>query len=183
MLIETSSRWQGVAEGYLYPLLEERPGLISEIGSAALTRLADYARPEVLTALETAFPSTVRSTLNAGIAAIAARLTQHRLNATDDPAKKAELHLDLTRRWRFAGLYDRALNEADRAVQIGRRLVLTSDNPGAVEGLLAVCADGSGQRAGAAGTARGGAGLCRGGRPDRPETGPGEPGRIRTPAR
>lgn len=137
MLIETSSRWQGVAEGYLYPLLEERPGLISEIGSAALTRLADYARPEVLTALETAFPEHRQVDLDAGIAAIAARLTQHRLNATDDPAKKAELHLDLTRRWRFAGLYDRALNEADRAVQIGRRLVLTSDNPGAVEGLLA----------------------------------------------
>jgi tetratricopeptide (TPR) repeat protein len=127
MLIETSRRWQHVRESYLYPLLkellEERPELISDIGSAALIRLPGDAPLDVLEALEKAFPKDRQVDLDAGIAAIASRLTQARLKDTHDPAGKADLHSDLAIRWIDAGLYDRALNEADHAVRIYQQLV------------------------------------------------------------
>jgi hypothetical protein len=67
MLIETSRRWRHVAKVYLYPLpkelLNQRPELIGEIGSAALTRLPDDTPLDVLEALERHSPSTGRSTL------------------------------------------------------------------------------------------------------------------------
>ena len=123
MLIETGYRWRHVAKGYLYPLLRQQPRLISEIGSAALTRLAEYAPPDVLNTLVEAFPEQRQVDLDAGIAAIAARHTQYRLDVVDNPAEQADLRLALANRWVLAGFYDRALNEAERAVQISRLLV------------------------------------------------------------
>jgi tetratricopeptide (TPR) repeat protein len=138
MLIETGCRWEHVAEDYLYPLLEQRPTLIGDISSAALARLASYAPVPILTALEKGFPEHRHVDLDVGIAAIAERLTQHRLAAADDPVTRLDLHHGLARRWIAAGFYDRALSEAHQAVQICRRLAQEDANNAGYAWALAV---------------------------------------------
>ncbi|RBJ01272.1 hypothetical protein DRA43_19200 [Micromonospora provocatoris] len=116
ILVETAQRWPHVATGYLYPLLRARPQLVRQIGAAALATLAGYAPVDLLEVLTEHLPAGRYVSLDLAIAALARRVTAHRLAQTADPAERARLHLDLSGRLGYAGLYNEALDAARAAV-------------------------------------------------------------------
>ena len=134
-LASAAARWPHVGTKHLYPLLRCDPALALDAGSAALTALAgipdtghddgqaeDAGVISVLDAVEQCFPDGARFGLNAGIAAITQRLTDHRLARTTDPAERARLKATLAHRLANAGLRRGALEPAREAAEIYRRL-------------------------------------------------------------
>ncbi|WP_371500366.1 tetratricopeptide repeat protein [Kitasatospora sp. NBC_00374] len=124
-LAAASERWKHVAPRHLYPLLDRDPQLALDAGSAALTSLAalDDLPMELLEAIEARFPPSRHTDLDAGMAALTARLIRHCLATTDDLAEHARLYLVLAARQHNAGLYDQALEATEKQVAIFRRLV------------------------------------------------------------
>ncbi|MFD9404065.1 tetratricopeptide repeat protein [Streptomyces sp. NPDC060011] len=128
-------RWPHVGQ-YLDKILRADPTLAIAAGSIALTALADLdLDPASLEAIESHFPEHRLADLDPGIAALTARLTRHRLAATDDPAEHARLYTNLAKRQDQAGLYDHAVITEQQAAPIWRRLVQA--NPAAHEPNLA----------------------------------------------
>jgi tetratricopeptide (TPR) repeat protein len=127
-LATAAGRWPHLGPSYLYPLLLGDPQLAVTAGSAALTALAAIPAvdPAVLAAVDAHFPPDRHTDLDPGIAAVTARLIPHRLAATDDPARRADLYATLARRQSRAGRYPEALAAAEQEVEIARRLALTS---------------------------------------------------------
>ncbi|MEU7725439.1 tetratricopeptide repeat protein [Streptomyces sp. NPDC040724] len=80
-LIEAAQRWEHVAQRQLVPLLTDRPALVHQAGSAALSALVRIRSlpPELLDAIELSLP--LRSPhLDAGAAEIARHITPYRLS-------------------------------------------------------------------------------------------------------
>jgi len=135
VLIETGQRWEHVRQGYLAPLLRERPGLALAAGGAALVTLAGYADPDVLTALKAVLPGHRHVELDGGIAALTRRLTDYGLEQATDDAERGRLHEDMADRFSNAGLRGEALSASQDAIAIRRRLALA--DPASHEPMLA----------------------------------------------
>ncbi|MFG1957328.1 tetratricopeptide repeat protein [Nonomuraea sp. NPDC049028] len=120
VLIETARRWPHVASRQLYPLLTAHPEHMLYAGSAALAALADLPDIDLalLEAVEALLPPGRHIDLDLGIAALSTRLTDHRLTATTDPARKAALHLNHANRLGNAGQHQPALEAGQRALKL-----------------------------------------------------------------
>ena len=137
-LIEAARRWPHIAERQLNSLLRDRPQVAVDAGGAALIGLANLPGIDVgvLEAIEDRLPSGRHVDLDVGIAAISARLTDHRLINTADPSQQSDLYHTLGKRLSNAGLVRQALTATEKAVQIRERLA--ADNPAAYEPDLAL---------------------------------------------
>jgi tetratricopeptide (TPR) repeat protein len=122
MLVETARRWPHVANGYLYPLLRDRPGLAFAAGGATLATLAESADISLLERLEPGLPADRHVDLDLAVAVIARRLTEHRLATSSDPTARARLNATLAWRLFNAGLYKEAVAASVEIVQSYRRL-------------------------------------------------------------
>ncbi|MGH3950775.1 MAG: tetratricopeptide repeat protein [Pseudonocardiaceae bacterium] len=138
VLIETAHRWPHIAQCQLFPLLRTQPGLAVAAGGAALAHLADLPDVDlgVLEAIEELLPPSRHVDFDVAVAAITARLTQHRLAVTSDPADRARLYATLGYRLAHAGRREEALGATVEAVEVYRRLV--GVNPAAFEPDLAM---------------------------------------------
>jgi tetratricopeptide (TPR) repeat protein len=134
-LAAAAGRWPHVGPRCLFPLLRDDPRLAVDAGGAALTALAAIADVDmdVLSSIDEQLPEDRQIDLDAGIAAVAGRLTEARLSATDDPAEQAELRRALAWRLANAGEHERSLAIYEEAVVIGRRSA--EANPGHAERL------------------------------------------------
>jgi tetratricopeptide (TPR) repeat protein len=121
-LAAAAQRWSHVGASCLYPGLRQAPQAAMAGGSAVLTILAGLAPIDVLEALEAVFPEHGDYDLAPGIAAVAERLTGHRLAAVTAPAERASLYADLGYCYGEAGAYDQAFTPTQEAADIYRRL-------------------------------------------------------------
>ncbi|MGW4892476.1 tetratricopeptide repeat protein [Kitasatospora sp. NPDC004240] len=117
-LIEAAERWEHLAVDQLYPLLRARPELALRAGGAALVALAahPWVDPELLEAIDDVLPDH-HVELDPATAAIATRLTGHRLAANDDPAWHARVHGHLAVRLANAGQFDGALAASEEGLR------------------------------------------------------------------
>ncbi|WP_051813173.1 tetratricopeptide repeat protein [Kitasatospora sp. MBT63] len=126
MLAAAADRWPHLGEQVLHPLIGRDPRIAFDGGSAALAALAglDGLPPsllEVLHVLPEYWAGLERQVdLDVGIAAVAERVTERRLAATADPARRAELLLTLGLRLSNAGRREQALAAVQEAVRIHR---------------------------------------------------------------
>ncbi|MFJ3037175.1 tetratricopeptide repeat protein [Streptomyces tendae] len=127
VLIETAHRWPHLTTEHLQPILRRQPELALTAGSAAITRLTELADFDlaVLEGIESKLPDVSHFDLDVGAAALAQRLTAHRLASTTDPATRAHLLHDLAFRTSNAGLHTTALPPIEEAVAILRPLAET----------------------------------------------------------
>jgi tetratricopeptide (TPR) repeat protein len=123
-LAAAAHRWPHVGEQHLYPLLRSKPQLLLAAGSGAIITLTsiDTLDMRVLEAAEPLLPEDSNVTLDIGAAAITERLTRHRLPAETDPVKRARMFGRLSWRYTNAGRALDALEAAQEAVAILRRL-------------------------------------------------------------
>jgi tetratricopeptide (TPR) repeat protein len=121
-LVETARRWPHVANGYLYPLLRDRPDLAFAAGGATLAVLAEQADISVLERLEPGLPDDRHADLDLAAAVITRRLTDHRLATTGDPTVRARLKATLAWRMFNAGLYGEAVTASVDTMQSYRQL-------------------------------------------------------------
>ncbi|MEU0116984.1 tetratricopeptide repeat protein [Streptomyces bobili] len=135
-LAAAAGRWPHVGENHLYPLLHQDPQLALDVGSAVLTTLANNPTIDMtlLEAIEARFPEGRHADLDPGIAIVTDRLTNHRLNQTEDPAERALLYSNLNQRLSYAGMHVQALAASEEAVVIWREL---AEADGAYEDPLA----------------------------------------------
>ncbi|MCT2592277.1 tetratricopeptide repeat protein [Streptomyces sp. N2-109] len=124
-LIAAATRWPHLARGQLASLLTRHPALMRHAGGAALTALAEV--PElpvsVLDAVESCLPEGRHTELDSGVAAVTARLTEHHLATTTDPAERAtRLHTCAVRHW-YAGMYEQGLKTVQQLVEQCHRVV------------------------------------------------------------
>jgi tetratricopeptide (TPR) repeat protein len=138
-LANAAQRWPHVAARHLYPLLRKSPVLAVAAGSATLMALAalENVDMEVLEAVHDRFPEDRHVDLDAGMAAVTARLAPHQLAAVEDPGWRAVVNRRLAARLHAAGLDDRALGAARDAVAEARRWLAT--DPSADPQALAAC--------------------------------------------
>ena len=124
-LIETARRWPHIGTGQLYPLLQKHPKLVLTLTDAALTTLAELPGLDLATLerIDAQLPNQSYADLNMGIAAITKQLTTQQLAVTHDPVARAQLYTHLGSRMSNAGQYQQALDAADEAVTIFRRLI------------------------------------------------------------
>ena len=127
-LASAAHRWPHIGETYLYPLLIRDPQLAVDAGGAALSVIAETASitPAVLEAIEAHLPGGRHIDLDVGIAALAARLAEHRLAASMDPAEHARIYGNLGFRLLNAGLRQQALTATQTSAQIHRQLAAVS---------------------------------------------------------
>ncbi|MER5381738.1 tetratricopeptide repeat protein [Streptomyces sp. NPDC002688] len=136
-LISAAARWPHLTTGQLAPLLTAHPRLMLHAGGAALTALAalEHLPIDVLERVDGELSESRDTDLDPGAAALAARLTRHRLAATSVPAEHARvLHRLEARQWR-AGLHPQAVATSQQVVDIWRNLA--QSNPAAYEPDLA----------------------------------------------
>jgi len=103
-LAGAAERWPHL-QCLLADLLRGAPQLAKEVGGSAMAAIADFpcVDPEILEAIERQFPEGGNLDLDIGIAAVTARLTAHRLEATDKPEEQAALMFPLATRLENAG--------------------------------------------------------------------------------
>ncbi len=120
-LAAAAGRWPHVGV-HLGRLLSTHPELAVE-GTAGLTAVAELQGIglDVLEAIYAHLPESGRPDLNPGIAAIARRVTQHRLAQSGDAAEHAALHHGLAFRLAGAGQRQEAAAESELAVACYRR--------------------------------------------------------------
>ncbi|WP_190212867.1 tetratricopeptide repeat protein [Kitasatospora indigofera] len=130
VLIAAAADWPHLTATQLVPLLTARPELALRAGGAALGALAalEGLPPEVLEAVDAQLPEGRHADLDPGIAVLCARLTRHRLAATEEPAERARLHAALAVRHGNAGDHDRALAADEQALAVRR--LLAAEDPG-----------------------------------------------------
>jgi len=137
VLVETARRWTQVRQDHLFPLLRRHPRLAVQGGGASLVALAEFADDDVLRALEPQLPRHRDPDLDAGIAAIARRLTDHGLRNTRDDVARGHLYKMLGIRLSNAGLHEDALAATANAVTEYR--ALAGQDPANAEPELALC--------------------------------------------
>jgi tetratricopeptide (TPR) repeat protein len=137
-LIAAAARWPHLATGQLASLLVAHPQLMLHAGGAALMALADieHLPTNVLEAVDAHLSEYRQTDLDPGAAALAARLTPHRLADTSDPVERARLLRALEARQWHAGLRPEALTTSQQVVGIWRTLAQT--DPTAYEPELAI---------------------------------------------
>ncbi|MED7823216.1 tetratricopeptide repeat protein [Streptomyces chiangmaiensis] len=123
-LIATAARWPHIATGPLSSLLTARPELILQADGGALTALADidHLPTDVLEAVDAHLSEYRQPDLDPGAAALAARLTPHRLATASDTAERARVLRRLEARQWNAGLHHQALATGQQTVEIWRGL-------------------------------------------------------------
>jgi len=136
-LASAAQRWDHLGPGYLYPLLRRDPKLAIDAGSAALTALSgikdvDFA---MLESIDDLLPER-HVDLDAGIAVLTRRLTEHQLRRAADDAARAPLLAHLGFRYSHAGLDEAALATTEQAVTAYRGAAAA--NPAAFESQLAM---------------------------------------------
>ncbi|MDT0317056.1 tetratricopeptide repeat protein [Streptomyces sp. DSM 44918] len=116
LVAAAADRWPHVRTGYLDPLLREAPWLAVAAGGGALGAVAALADLdiEVLAAVAAHLPNRDDADLDPAGAVLAVRLADHRLAATDDPAERAAIHLDLGWSLAGAGRYAESLAATER---------------------------------------------------------------------
>lgn len=129
-------RWPHAA-GHLAEILRADPSLGVCAGSAALNAIAEVPDIDiaVLEAIEACLPTGSDVDLDPGIAAIAERVTAHRLARTTDLAVRAGLLASLQSRQTRAGLHARAAATIEQAIVVYRGLA--GAEPGSYQGELA----------------------------------------------
>lgn len=135
-----AERWPHVTR-YLNTLLRSDPALAVAAGGAALIALAALPDldPEVLEAIEACLPPHGQIDLDPGIAAVTARLAEHRLTASSDPLSRIHIYMTLATRQGRAGLHEQAVESNGKALAIARRLDgADPDNAAIREHLLGV---------------------------------------------
>ena len=147
-LASAAHRWPHLRDEYLYPLLIKDPRLAVDAGNAALTAIAalhhdDY---DVVEAIFGQMPRQRRVDLDAGIAAIAARVFFHRILRTRDPAAQAESMDNFGNLLANAGLHLQAVSVTQEAERIFRQLAAA--DPGRYERGLALLLSNVGSRLG-----------------------------------
>ena len=128
-LASAADRWPHLGERFLFSLLRHDAQLAVDAGSAGLIALSGLPQIpiDVLDAIERLLPPERHVDLDAGIAAITRRLTEHRLTTTDEPREHAQLYLALGRRLSNAGDNRQALVACTEGTKILRGLA--TDNP------------------------------------------------------
>jgi tetratricopeptide (TPR) repeat protein len=123
VLIETAGRWPHFTSAQLYPLLRLHPRLAVEAGGAALAALSNLKDVDVtvLEAIAACLPHR-HSDLDAGIAVLTQRLSDHLLESEEDPAQRAEIYMEISGRMHNAGLHDQGIAPAEEAVFLYRDL-------------------------------------------------------------
>ncbi|MEZ7126624.1 tetratricopeptide repeat protein [Nonomuraea sp. AD125B] len=123
-LIEAADRWPHLAHR-LYRLVATYPHLALHAGGAALATLANMEgiNPELLEKIESVLPTRQHVDLDIGIAAVATRLSKHRLATTTDPAERAVIYDALAVRLSYAGLRASALTANEHSTEVWHRLV------------------------------------------------------------
>jgi tetratricopeptide (TPR) repeat protein len=150
-LASAALRWPHLRDGYLYPLLLRDPRLAVDAGNAALTAIAtlhhdDYDDHDVVEAIFAQLPRQRRVDLDAGIAALAARVFLHRILRTRDPAAQA-LNMDkFGNLLANAGRHLQAVSVTQEAERIFRQLAAA--DPGRYEWGLAFLLANLGSRLG-----------------------------------
>ncbi|MBY8871612.1 tetratricopeptide repeat protein [Micromonospora sp. PLK6-60] len=124
-----AARWPHVGRAHLHPLLRRRPRLAVEAGNAALILLAEAeeADLDLLERIEELFPDGRDVELDPAMAAVARRLTRHRLARTVDPGTQVELREQLAARLSAAGLREEALAVTEQAVAVCRDRIRADD--------------------------------------------------------
>ncbi|MEV1111254.1 tetratricopeptide repeat protein [Micromonospora sp. NPDC049751] len=127
ILVETARRWPHVAQTQLNPLLLKHPELAIAAGSSTLIRIAETLHVDmtVLEAIEALLPPGRHVGLDVAAAALATRLTKHRIAAIDDDGERARLHARLGWRLANAGLQQEAAASYARAIATYKRLADT----------------------------------------------------------
>ncbi|MBT2440092.1 tetratricopeptide repeat protein [Streptomyces sp. ISL-36] len=127
VMIEAAHRWPHLTTQHLDPLLRRHPTLALAAGGAALARLTDLPTLDitVLGAVNSHFPKDRHTDLDAGIAAITARLVHHHLPTLHDPASRAHILQYLATRQLHAGLRNEAITSGRQALQVWRDLTST----------------------------------------------------------
>lgn len=122
-LAAAAYRWPHVAV-HLAPVLRADPALAVAAGGDALRTLADVDALDItiLEAVDAHFPPGSYPDLDVGIAAVATRVTRHRLATAASPADRGRLHDLLALRLRNAGRYDEAAAEFGEAIRIWTEL-------------------------------------------------------------
>ena len=123
VLVEGARRWPHLVHEQLDPLLRAHPQLVLAAGGAVLAALADLTELDqgVLEAIEPFLPTGRHVDLDVGSAALAERLTGHRLTESG-PATRALLLARLGERLSLAGRFDEAVAMAQEALRIRRAL-------------------------------------------------------------
>ncbi|MCY0928979.1 tetratricopeptide repeat protein [Streptomyces sp. H27-H1] len=120
VLASAAGRWPHVGRQHLYPLLRQAPWLAVAAGGApfgALVALEDIDI-DLLEAIEAYLPRRDDAVLDPAAAALAVRLAEHRMAASDDPAAQAAVQLNLGWNLAGAGRYDESLASVGRAVAL-----------------------------------------------------------------
>ena len=123
-LIQAALRWPHLATRHLSPLLRRAPGAgpsSRRVGSGRPGREPSN-RHATLEAIESVFPQGRDVDLDVGIAGAAARLTDHRLVTTTDPAERGQLYWTLGHLYSNAGLVRLAVVTTRQAVEVYRQL-------------------------------------------------------------
>ncbi|WP_174184799.1 tetratricopeptide repeat protein [Nocardia barduliensis] len=137
VLVQTGRRWDQVRRRHLFPLVDRYPDIIVSIGGESLVALAEVADEGVLRTIEPHLPPNRDPNLDAGIAAVARRLTEFGLRNTRDAATRGHLYKLLGIKLSHAGLHEDALDSTNHAVRIYREIVTTDAGTGEPE--LALC--------------------------------------------
>ncbi|HZN77938.1 MAG TPA: tetratricopeptide repeat protein [Micromonosporaceae bacterium] len=118
-LVAAVERWPGMGP-IAYEILVSRPELAMIGGSDVLVTLSKQpALPyEVLEAVESVLPDGSDPDLDLGIAAVMARLTDHRLIASTNDIDRADSLNTLAVRLGYAGLWDEALRRTTSAIEL-----------------------------------------------------------------
>ncbi|MGW6455634.1 tetratricopeptide repeat protein [Streptomyces sp. NPDC055078] len=124
-LANAAERWPHLGPGLLHGLLAETPELAVAGGGGTLATLAGLpgAEPWLLERIEAALPRGRRLDLDVGVAALTARLTEHRLAAAAGPLEQAVILDTLADRLNHAGLVPQARDTGERAVALAREAV------------------------------------------------------------
>ncbi|MFD3940150.1 hypothetical protein ACFWSF_24790 [Streptomyces sp. NPDC058611] len=120
VLTSAAGRWPHVRQQHLYPLLRKAPWLAVAAGGAPLGALValDDIDVDLLEAVEAYLPRRDDPVLDPAAAALAVRLAEHRMAATEDPAEHAAVQLNLGSNLSGAGRYDESLAAVERAVAL-----------------------------------------------------------------
>ncbi|BCY10068.1 tetratricopeptide repeat protein [Actinoplanes sp. L3-i22] len=122
-VVEAGQRWPHVVTAVLNPVVAEAPESIARLlGSAVLAGIAALPAIDVaaLDAVYEALPKGNHVSINLGLAALASRITDHRLASAANPYEVAGALNQLGYRLFNAGQYTRGLEVATRAVDAYR---------------------------------------------------------------
>ncbi|MGN9910159.1 hypothetical protein ACTMTJ_21655 [Phytohabitans sp. LJ34] len=121
-LAAAAARWPHVGTDHLYPLLRQRPRLLVAAGGAAMHALAriDDIDMDVFESFDRHMPQVQVIDMDGGAAAIADRLTAHRLATTSDGRARADIYRGYADRLEHAGRRAEALAATEKSLALLR---------------------------------------------------------------